>query len=131
MNKHFNSEILDNTGACLSFACAIHCLAMPLLVVALPLLGLGFLASEPTERVLLLGAIVLAVGSITWGIQHHRQWRAFLILLAAMTFIGIAKTVEVGSFEVVFHSLGAVLLAAAHLLNRYLCRTCPACEKGE
>ncbi len=128
MKKYFSQEFVDNTGACLSFACAIHCIAMPLLVTILPLIGLGFLANERAELVLITVAIGLAIGSLAWGVRHHRSWRAFLILIVALTFVATARTAVEGTFEVVFYSIGAILLASAHLVNRHLCKTCPAYE---
>ena len=131
LKRYFNHELADTTGACLSVACAIHCLAMPLLVAVLPLIGLGFLANERAELFLILGAIGLAVGSLAWGVRNHRRWRALLILIVALAFIATARTAVEGTFEVVFYSIGAVLLASAHLVNRHLCKTCPACEPGD
>lgn len=131
MKRFFNQEFVDITGACLSLTCAVHCLAMPFLVAVLPLLGLSFLTSEFTERVIVIGAIGVAVGSLTWGIRHHRSWRAFLILVVALAFIATAWTTAEGTFEVIFHSAGGILLAAAHLANRHLCKTCPVCEGEE
>ncbi len=129
MKKYFNQELVDTTGACLSFACAVHCLAMPLLVAVLPLIGLGFLVGERAEFVIIIGAVALATGSLAWGVRHHRSWRAFLILVVALAFIATARTAVEGTFEVVFHSVGGILLASAHLANRHLCKTCPACEE--
>ena len=128
MKKYLSQEFVDNTGACLSFACAIHCIAMPLLITVLPLIGLGFLANERAELVLITVAIVLAIGSLAWGIRHHRRWRAFLILIVALVFIATARTAVEGTFEVVFYSIGAIVLASAHLVNRHLCKTCPVYE---
>ena len=128
VKERFNQEMVDNAGACLSLACAIHCLAMPLLVAVLPLIGLGFLASERAEFVIVIGAITLATGSLVWGVRHHRRWRAFLILVVALAFIATARTAVEGPFEIAFHSLGGVLLATAHITNRHLCKTCPVCE---
>ena len=65
VKRHFNQELVDNAGACLSFACAIHCLAMPLLIVVLPLVGLGFFVGESAEWVIILSAVALAIGSLT------------------------------------------------------------------
>ena len=131
MKRYFNQEFVDNTGACLSFACAIHCMAMPLLVTILPLIGLGFLANERAELILIFGAIGLAIGSLVWGVRNHRRWRAFLILLVALVFITTSRTVVEGIFEVVFYSIGGILLASAHLVNRHLCKNCPASEPEE
>ena len=101
---------------------------MPLLIAVLPLIGLGFLANGRAEVVLILVAIGLAIGSLAWGVRHHRSWRALLILIVALAFIATARTAVEGTFEVVFYSIGAILLASAHLVNRHLCKTCPACE---
>lgn len=131
MKKYFDHEFVDTTGACLSVACAIHCLSMPLLIAVLPLIGLGFLANERAEMYLILGAIVLAVGSLAWGVRHHRSWRAFLILIVSLAFIVTSRTAVEGTFEMVFYSIGGVLLASAHLVNRHLCKTCPACETDD
>ena len=128
LKRYFNHELADTTGACLSVACAIHCLAMPLLIAVLPLIGLGFLANERAEVVLILVAIGLAIASLAWGVRLHRSWRALLILIVALAFIATARTAVEGTFEVVFYSIGAILLASAHLVNRHLCKTCPACE---
>lgn len=73
MKNYFNREFVDTTGACLSFACAVHCMAMPLLITILPLIGLGFLANERAELILITGAIGLAIGSLVWGVRHHRS----------------------------------------------------------
>ena len=104
---------------------------MPLLVTILPLIGLGFLANERAEVILITVAIGLAIGSLVWGVRHHRRWRAFLILIVAFAFIVTARTAVEGTFEVVFYSIGAIVLAAAHLVNRHLCKTCPAYETEE
>ncbi|MCY4402240.1 MAG: MerC domain-containing protein [Candidatus Poribacteria bacterium] len=128
MNKYFSQELVDNTGACLSFACAIHCMAMPLLVTILPLVGLSFLVSEPAELAIIGGAVVLALGSIVWGIRHHRSWRAFLVLVVGIAFIATAHISAEGIYEIMLHSTGGILLASAHLINRHLCKICPACE---
>lgn len=131
MKRYFNQELVDTTGACLSVACAIHCLSMPLLIAVLPLIGLGFFATERAELVLISGAIALAIGSLAWGVRHHRSWRALLVLIVALAFIATARTAVEGTFEVVFYSIGGVLLASAHLVNRHLCKTCPVCEPGD
>ena len=95
---------------------------------SLPLIGLGFFATERAELVLISGAIALAIGSLAWGVRHHRRWRALLILIVALVFIATARTAVEGTFEAVFYSIGGILLASAHLANRHLCKTCPTCE---
>ena len=130
MLNHIGREGVDNAGAFLSMACAVHCLAMPLVVTMLPLVGLGFLAGEPAEYAL-IGAVLLAAGSVVSGVRHHRKWRAFPTLVLAAGIIVTGFMAAEGSFEVILHVTGGVLLATTHLLNRHLCRTCPAAGCGQ
>ena len=130
MNLQINRETVDNIGVYVSSACAIHCLAVPLLVTFLPLVGLGFIAGEPAEYAI-IGAVLLAAGSVVAGVKHHRRWRAFLTLVLAIGVIVTGYLAVEGSFEVVLHVTGGVLLAGTHFLNRHLCRTCPASNCGQ
>ncbi len=125
MNHQINRGTVDNIGVFVSSACAIHCLALPLAVTFLPLVGLGFLAGEPAEYAI-IGAVLLAAGSVVAGVRHHRRWRAFLTLVLAVGVIVTGYLATEGSFEVALHVTGGVLLATTHLVNRHLCRTCPA-----
>ena len=127
MNHQINRGTVDNIGVIVSTACAIHCLALPMVVTFLPLLGLGFLAGEPAEYAI-IGAVLLAAGSVVAGVRHHRRWRAFLTLVLAVGVIVTGFLAAEGSFEVVLHVTGGVLLATTNLVNRHLCRTCPAAD---
>jgi len=131
MLHHIGREGVDNAGAFLSLACAVHCVAMPLVMTMLPLVGLVFLAGEPTEYVAFGGAVLLAAGSVVSGFRHHRKWSAFPTLVLAVGIIVTGFMAAEGSFEVILHVTGGVLLATTHLLNRHLCRTCPAAGCGQ
>ncbi len=122
---------LDQVGAGLSFACALHCMLTPLVVVTLPLHGLSFLANEMTEIVLLSLAVILAVGSLCWGFRLHKSSRVFFSLGAAVGLIATGRLFAEDTAEVILVVAGAVLLAASHLLNRLLCRTCLDCNHPE
>ncbi len=128
MNRYLNHTVVDNVGACLSFACAVHCMAAPLLMTVLPLVGLGFILSESAELTLVFGAVGVAVGSFTWGYRNHRKWRVFLMLGGALTLIYIARFHASEGSEVIFMAMGGLLLAVVHLINRRLCRMCQHCE---
>ena len=131
MKKHSTStthSLVDSVGAGLSFACAIHCMAMPLLIAVLPLIGLGFFLSESAELVMVIGAVALAAGSLTWGYRHHRQWQILLVLGVALALIFIARFWSAAGHEAIFMALGGISLTAGHLVNRQLCRACKHCE---
>lgn len=128
MKGHLSHSTVDNIGACLSFACAVHCMAAPLLITVLSLMGLGFILAESAELVMVVSAGGIAVGSLTWGFRHHRKWCVFLILGGALMLIFIARLGVSENAEVIFMVLGGLLLAGAHLVNRHLCRTCQHCK---
>ena len=122
---------LDRLGAAASLACAAHCAAMPLLAGLLPLLGLGFLASEQAEWWLI--RLALGIGSLSLlpsYARKHRQWRPLLLFaFGASLIVAVRLSAEEGSrLEAPTMALGALLIACAHLINRRLCRSCAACH---
>ena len=122
---------LDRTGAVASFACAIHCAIMPLLVTALPLLGLSFLASEPVEWALLACSAILGTLALVVGYRQHRTGWIFGILGAAMALLiggRVAEESGVEGWGTGLMVLGGLSMMGAHLLNRRLCRACAACD---
>ena len=122
---------IDQIGVGLSLACAVHCLAAPLLLTALPLLGLSFVADDMTEVVLLSSALVLAVGSLCWGFQRHKSGRVFLLLAVAVALIATGRLFAEDRSESLLVVAGAVILAASHALNWHLCRSCLDCQHPE
>ena len=87
-------------------------MATPLLIIALPLIGLGFLLGESVELVMIVAAVGLAVGSLTWGYQHHRKWQLFLILGGAFVCIFIARFRVPEHYESIFTACAGILLMA-------------------
>jgi MerC mercury resistance protein len=110
---------------------AAHCAAMPLLVGLAPPVGMGFLASEQTEWVLI--GLSLDIGSLSLlpsYARKHRQWRPLLLFaFGASLIIAVKLLAEEGSHvEAPAMTLGALLIAFAHMVNRRLCRSCAACH---
>jgi hypothetical protein len=109
--------------------CALHCLALPLLLPVLPLIGASFVAEHWFEKTilslsLLIGLVALSIGFF----KHHRKWYPILALLGG----GIVywnKDVLGHDFEAVTIALGASLIIAAHLMNLRLCRSCKICSQ--
>ncbi len=125
---------LDRTGAIASFACAIHCALMPLLVTALPLLGLSFLASEPVEWALLACSALLGTLALWVGYRQHRAGWMFGVLGVALVLLVGGRVAEEGGIEVwgqALMVLGGLAMMSAHLINRKLCRACGACGDEE
>jgi uncharacterized membrane protein YfcA len=123
----------DRLGAAASLACAAHCAAMPLLIGLLPLVGLDFLAEEQTE--LALAGLSIGVGSLSVipsYARKHRQWRPLLLFaFGASLIIAVRLLVEDNSrLEALTMTVGALLIAFAHMVNRRLCQSCAACHSA-
>jgi hypothetical protein len=132
-------RVLDTVGGTLSFACAAHCLLLPLFLTALPLLGLGFLAETRFELAMVVVALTLATGSLCWGIKVHGQWKMVSFLLAAGLFFYLGH--DLGSHSPhgdhshaadatthwILMGIGGLSLAVGHFVNLRLCRSCHTC----
>lgn len=121
-------EIADITGVCLSFMCMIHCLLLPLLAFILPVIGFSFLLHETTENIIFIGAILLAIGSISWGLLEHKKWQILILLIGAI-FLFFTSSLITSSYEIYFHIGIGLLLTISHLINRFLCKNCQKCQE--
>jgi hypothetical protein len=116
---------LDRLGVGVGLACAVHCLAMPLLVGVLPLLGLAFVAEERFEWAVIGSIVILATASALWGYQKHRALRVVMSFAGAIGILGLGLWIEQsadwGRYVVILGGLG---VATAHLLSARLCSRC-------
>ena len=119
-------SLADGIGIVGSAACALHCIAAPVLLVAGTALPASFLADETFHHMLLwvlLPAAVLAIGLGCW--QHKDRW---VLVLGVLGLAGLSSPVavpheligELGERVVTVGSAG--LLIAAHLRNFRRCR---------
>jgi MerC mercury resistance protein len=122
------SVCIDLVGTCVSLVCAVHCLTVLFLVTVPPLAGAGVLLGGSLEILFIMLSVALAVGSLYWGFQRHRRWRVFIVLGADLTMIAVWRFLSSEPYELIFVFMGAMALAAGHLLNHYLCLTCVVCE---
>lgn len=119
-------KVMDTTGTCVSLACAVHCLLLPLFITLLPFIGLTFLIDEKVELGLILTAVALVTASLIKGIRQHRQWYIFIFLVGAGLCFYFGHTLET-SYQVLFHGSVGLFLAGTHLLNNHLCKKCEDC----
>jgi MerC mercury resistance protein len=116
----------DRLGVALSLACAAHCVAVPL-----PAAGIGWLLAGSAEALLVAASLVLAAGSLCWGVRVHGRWGVLLPLWVALAMIVTGRLLAHEPYELLLVVTGAMLLTASHLLNRHLCRTCATCPDEE
>lgn len=108
---------LDALGIVLSAACIVHCAAMPLLLMMVPLLGDH--AIEEGARTVLGAVGVVGIG---WGAWQHRNLRAVPpLLLALALFSWMSWQQPHGQLELLLSLVASFALMLAHALNTWLC----------
>jgi hypothetical protein len=117
---------MDALGICASTLCLFHCLAMPFVIGALPLLGLKFLEGHAAHVVLAGFVLAFALSAVVPGYLKHRRKDILFMMLAGLSVVLYATFIAqytVGeSWEVPLISIGNLTLVATHLRNRALCR---------
>ena len=114
-------HLLDRFGAASSLTCAAHCALLPLLVAALPSLGLAVWLSDSLELGFVVFATLLGASSLLWGYRRHRAVRALGLLLPglAVLWFGVlyAPLHESTVPHAVAMTFGGTLVALGHLAN--------------
>ena len=121
----------DGIGILGSAACALHCLAAPVFLVAGTALPASFVTDEGFHQMLLWAILPASILAFGLGCWRHKDQR--VLLLGALGLIGISSSVaapheligETGERWVTVASAG--LLIAAHLRNFKRCRAA-GCE---
>lgn len=118
--------MIDRIGSWLSLACAVHCLALPVIVGVLPLLGLQFMADERIEIGFLAIGATFALIATLWGLHKHGAVRVVAAFSAAIGVMlwGFHIGEETVEGRMVL-AAGAFVLFLSHRLNRRLCESCP------
>lgn len=124
MKIHINWDALGFSAALI---CAIHCALFPLLINALPLLGISFLNNIYFEGALLLTALLIGGTSLLhgYGRHHHRLFPLIFFSLGMALFI-LNHIVKQYSYFLVITS--TLLIVLAYVLNWQLCRKAKHCH---
>jgi hypothetical protein len=113
----------DRAGIAVAVACAVHCLAAPLLAASVQLAGV--VGSEHTEIAFLASSLLISGATVVASCLRHGArravWLAFVpgagLLLCARLAEGLTRPVEQGLVAV-----GAGLIITAHGINLIACR---------
>jgi len=125
-------DLLDKTGAAVSWLCAAHCLAMPFVISFLPLLGISILAHEGIEYIFIGFSVAVASLSLLPSyFKQHRKIRTLLLFVSGICFVILADLLFEESFvgKIIFVIVGAVCITSAHFINRRSCRNCRSCAE--
>ncbi len=110
----------DRLGFAASFACAIHCALLPLLLAALPALGLQLGNWADLDQAFVVFASLLGATTLTLGYRRHRAFHAWALLAPGLLLVWIASFTAWHAHNLGHAALmtaGGLLLAAAHLIN--------------
>jgi hypothetical protein len=119
---------LDHAGMSASLACAVHCAVLPLLLAALPAIGLAWLDSPWVDWTMVVLAACIALRAHRGGYMLHRRCLPMGVAVAGVVIIVTAISLLKGSATHHYiQASGGVVIASSHFFNRRLCRSCVAC----
>jgi len=119
---------LDILGMILSLACALHCLAVPLILMFSALTGLHFLADPAIEHTVIMGSVVIAGLSLIPHYFHHRRKEVLIVATTGFALILIGHCLGLVWLHGITVAAGGIAVALSHLLNWRYCRKIAACK---
>ena len=118
-------RLADLTGIVLSFTCLLHCLALPLALLLAPALSRWIALPEGVHAAILLLALPAAAIAMRDGWRRHRRWVPTVLAVSGLGLLALGLSAHEGWIEAanpeaadrLLTSIGALTLAAAHLVN--------------
>lgn len=122
-----NNRLLDKIGVWVSAMCALHCILLPIMIPAIPLIATSFVAQGWFEGSILTFSIIIGFAALFIGFkQYHRQiYPMYSLSLGALIYLN--KDMFGHAYEPYTIAVGAGFIIAAHLINLKLCRQCKSC----
>lgn len=122
------SSILDHAAIVLSGLCLVHCLLLPVIIVALPLLSQFDEAHFHIQ--MLIVVVPVSLFAFAFGYRHHRNKTIIAWGIAGIAILFIGGTIAHANFGLLADTLvtvaGSIVLATAHYFNNRLTRHVPA-----
>ena len=113
-----NKQSWDTLGMCTSMLCAVHCLAIPFLMVAGAESLLFFIDSEWMEWALLLSALVIGLFAFISGVIKHKKHFFLVLFIAGFLLLITGESVEGMWLGSLISAGGALVIIYAHYFNR-------------
>ncbi len=125
MLKRFQS-LFDTCAVGISAVCAVHCAALPVVLIAFPLLGGTVLTDELFHRILLWFILPTSVIAVVLARQHHPDRQVLVLVGMGMLILVIAAfwahDYAPPWVDTAMSLAGGTLLALGHIRNFRLCR---------
>ena len=125
----------DRLGIAMSVVCLVHCLMLPVVIAALPLVAAQWLEATTFHTAMALALMPIALLAVVPGLRVHGRvsvaaaMAAGLSLLSTAAFAG--ERLLSNEWATGLTVAGGTILVTAHAVNLVLCRTCPACATHE
>lgn len=124
MKNKFFSFHLDFLGFSASVLCAVHCMAIPVVMAVGAFSGLAWISNPWMEA----GFIGLSFGIASWSLlqsyfQHHRQYLPLRIVAVGFALLLLSRFTG-QAWEPFLAALGGIAVAGAHWANWRLCSIC-------
>ncbi len=111
-------RLLDGFAVTASMLCLIHCLVLPILLIALPVLATMLIVPEEFHTIAFAIAMPTSVLAMASGHARHLRVGPAMLAGAGLILLGAgAFAVDSETVERIATSIGAVTLAVAHILN--------------
>ncbi len=130
MDNRFSRRggILDHAAIVVSGLCLVHCLLLPIIIVAVPLLAQ--LNETHFHAQMLLVVVPVSLFAFAHGYRRHGNLRIIAGGVAGIALLFIGGTVVHASYGILADSLltiaGSIILATSHYFNNRLMRHVPA-----
>ena len=122
----------DKFSIALSAACAVHCLALPLLLIAFPVLTSTFLAGEALHLAILIAVVPLSACALYLGCRQHRSFSIVVSGYIGLSLMILAAIFEEGRLNdfwtKVLTLFAAAILAYSHYQNYRRCKAVEPCS---
>jgi len=120
-------KLLDTSAVAISALCAVHCLALPVLLVLFPLLGATFMVDEHFHELLLWVILPTSVIAVGLARLNHRDTAVLVLVITGLAFIiGAALWAHNNApawVDTAMSVTGGLILAAGHIRNFRICRS--------
>ncbi len=121
----------DRAGIVISLACAVHCVALPVLAGLLPFLGLRHFVDERLEWTFVATTAIIGVVSHTRAYRRHHRHLGPGVLFAGgvLLIVGVRLLHLEGLADPAAAAVGGAFAITAHALNLRWCRCCRSCAR--
>lgn len=117
----------DKLAITLSIVCALHCMAVPFLLVLLPSFAALNLDNEMFHFWMVCAVIPISLFSLTIGCKQHKYYRLMIIVLLGLTLLVIAvalgEHVLGEAWEKTLTMAGSAIIVYGHFRNFKMCQT--------